>query len=80
MTIYVDPNDVKGKLDYPLFYKESFLLFAVMVAGKSSETIKKKTNELIADLIGKDKPESLFSYIIENYGKNDFEKLLEMLK
>lgn len=77
---YIDPNDVKGKLDYPLFYKESFLLFAVLVAGKNSEMIKKKTNNLISDIIKDKNPESLFDYIISNYKENDFEKLLEILK
>lgn len=78
--IYIDPNDVKGKLDYSLFYKESFLLFAVLVAGKSSESIKKKTNALISDIIGEDKPDSLYAYILENLSDNDFEGLLTLLK
>lgn len=77
---YVNPNEVKNKLDYPLFYKESFLLFAVLVAGKSSKTIMKKTNELIADIIGKENPKSLYDHIMEKYSENEFEALISLLK
>lgn len=78
--IYINPNDVKNKLNKPLFYKESFLLFAVLVAGKSSTMIMKKTNALIADLIGNENPTSLFQYVIDHYGTNDFQALEEVLR
>lgn len=78
--IYIDPNDVKGKLDHSLFYKESFLLFAVLVAGKNSTMIMKKTNTLISDLIGEDSPTSLFKYITTHYSDNDYELLENVLK
>lgn len=78
--VYIDPNDVKGKLDYNLFYKECFLLFSVLVAGKSSESIKHKTNALVYDIIGEDEPESLFILIKEKYSDNNFEPFLNVLK
>lgn len=78
--IYIDPNDVKGKLDYPLFYKESFLLFAVLVAGKNSTMIMHKTNALISDIIGDNKPDSLFKYISKHFSDNNFQPLLDVLK
>ncbi len=78
--IYIDPNNVKGKLDYSLFYKESFLLFSVLVAGKNSTMIMKKTNSLISDFIKEDKPKSLFKYIQDNYNSQEIEFLLKKNK
>ncbi len=77
---YIDPNDVKNKLDYSLFYKESFLLFAVLVAGKNSTMIMHKTNALIADFIGNEKPISLFKHVTKHYSNNDFKPLEDLLK
>lgn len=78
---HIDPNDVKGKLNYNLFYKESFVLFSVMVAGKSSTMMMNKTNNLIDDIIkDSEKPKSLFDFIINNYSDNDFESLMLLLK
>lgn len=77
---YIDPNDVKGKLDFPLFYKESFLLFAVLVAGKNSTMIMHKTNQLIKDIINEENPTSLFQYIIDNHSDNGFKSLDELLR
>lgn len=80
MKIFIDPNDVLNKFDKNLFYKESFLLFSVLVAGKSSEMIKNKTNALIFEIIGDHEPESLFNTIIEKYKDNNFEEFINLLK
>lgn len=77
---HIDPNDVKNKLDYPLFYKECFVLFSVLVAGKSSTMIMDKTNNLIDDIIKDKKPKSLFKYIIKKHSDNNFNSLMELLR
>lgn len=80
MIEYINPNDVKDKLDFSLFYKETFILFAVMVAGKSSTSIMYKTNSLVSDIVSDQTPSSLFDFIIDNYSDNNFESLIVLLK
>ena len=77
---HIDPNFVKDKLHYNLFYKEAFILFSVLVAGKQSAVIMDKTNNLIDEIIEDERPDSLFNFIINKYSENNFEDLMDLLK
>lgn len=77
--VYFDPNDVINKFDSDICYRESFLLFSVLVAGKGADIIKEKNNALISDIL-KNKRGSVFSTIKNNFSDNNYTPFIELLK
>lgn len=77
--IYVDPFNIIGKEKEDICYKESFLFFAVAVAGKTASVTSKKINAVLNEVM-EGKRGSIFKTIKEKYENNNYKDFLLILQ